>query len=133
MATTSTPEALFEENRKKSSHWMLGAFVRRQITHVFLFGSGFLFRPIKKRSALFISRPHSGLDRRAALAMITGLLVPGGSCTCRGMCPATLYRAQTAALGIFARFQIAHLNFGFVFLLFAHITFLQLFFWFWVV
>jgi hypothetical protein len=67
--------------------------------------------------------------------MITGLLDSG--CTCRAMAACrtvTACRAVTAAaLGIFARFQIAHVNFGFVFLLFAHITFLQLFFWFWVV
>ncbi|PYI89056.1 MAG: hypothetical protein DMF03_08780 [Verrucomicrobia bacterium] len=33
------------------------------------------------------------------------------------------------ALSIFARLQVAHIN---LFLFFAHITFLQLFFWFWV-
>ena len=41
--------------------------------------------------------------------------------------------AVSATLGVFVRFQIAHINLRFVFLFFAHITFLQLVFWFWVV
>ena len=84
MATTSTAEALFEgEPKKNLPTWGRGAFVRRQIMHVFLFGSGaFASLPIEKRGTSFISRPHSGLDRRAALANeLLGYLFPVVPCT----------------------------------------------------
>ena len=52
--------------------------------------------------------------------MITGLLVPG--CTL----PATGALRLATALGVFSWLQITHINLRFVFLLFAHITFLSL-------
>src|SRR5207249_11516473 len=51
--------------------------------------------------------------------MITGLLVPG--CTL----PATGALRLATALGVFSWLQITHINLRFVFLLFAHITFLS--------
>src|SRR5437870_2427332 len=53
--------------------------------------------------------------------MITELLVPG--CTLHAM--AALHLA-TATFGVFGWLQITHINLRFVFLLFAHITFLSL-------
>jgi hypothetical protein len=50
--------------------------------------------------------------------MITGLLVPAFDAGSRGM--------ATATLGVFVWLQITHINLRFVFLLFAHITFLSL-------
>src|SRR5438552_18559121 len=52
--------------------------------------------------------------------MITGLLVPGCTLHATGA-----LRLATATLGVFGRLQITHINLRFVFLLFAHITFLS--------
>jgi hypothetical protein len=51
-------------------------------------------------------------------SMITGLLVPAFDAGSRGM--------ATATLGVFVWLQITHINLRFVFLFFAHITFLSL-------
>ena len=40
--------------------------------------------------------------------------------------------ATAATLSVFVRLEITYIYLWFVFLFFAHITFLQLFFWFWV-
>ena len=53
--------------------------------------------------------------------MITGLLVPGCTLHATGA-----LRLATATLGVFGWLQITHINLRFVFLLFAHITFLSL-------
>jgi len=50
-------------------------------------------------------------------SMITGLLVPAFDAGSRGM--------ATATLGVFVWLQITHINLRFVFLFFAHITFLS--------
>lgn len=51
-------------------------------------------------------------------SMITGLLVPAFDAGLRG--------SATATLGVFVWLQITHINLWFVFLFFAHITFLSL-------
>src|SRR5438874_8527555 len=53
--------------------------------------------------------------------MITGLLVPGCTLHATGA-----LRLATATLGVFGWLQITHINLRFVFLFFAHITFLSL-------
>ena len=54
--------------------------------------------------------------------MITELLGPG----CPGRAMGALLTRATATLGVFGWLQITHINLRFVFLLFAHITFLSL-------
>jgi len=63
----------------------------------------------------FVARPHSGF---------------GPPCGARewllGLSDAALNALATATLGVFFWLQITHINLRFVFLLFAHITFLSL-------
>jgi hypothetical protein len=80
----------------------------------FLFGSGFCVSLILIGFPVgFVARPHRGIEPLCAGEWLLDLLARRG------------WR-DGAAFGVFGRLQVTHINLRFVFLFFAHITFLSL-------
>ena len=102
-------------HRRSAADAAFGVFVRRQIRDVFLIWIRILrFAHFSWVPGFVLPGCTAELNRRA---LANWLLVP------------LAFRWQGgAAFGVFGRLQVTHINLRFVFLFFAHITFLSCFF-----
>jgi hypothetical protein len=116
----------------------LGVFARLQVVHINFFlvfthiaflQLVFWFWGVSRKTA---RRLEPAVRRHAQLLLVVFAASRGVEATrALAAVASALPAAAAATLSVFARLQVAH--FDFFFLLFAHITFLQSFSWFWVV